>query len=190
MSEVFSMIESLSRFNIRRMMEQSIVSIQSPYTYMRDLPKKRVIENLMTMAEQQQTQIGMPQSSESNPDQVKINVRLNNQLNLSAIPENHLEGKALTPCEAKDASSFHVAGPIHDKQLNKMDQINSALALNDISCEINTSIDEETKRGATESANKALPIKDEERLIVLVKNLKADSPPQRLDLAGLKPDSL
>jgi len=53
MSEVFGMIESLSRFNIRRMMEQSIVSIQSPYTYMRDLPKKRVIENLMTMAEQQ-----------------------------------------------------------------------------------------------------------------------------------------
>ena len=47
--QVFSMIESLSRFNIRRMMEQSIVSIQSPYSYTRDLPKKRVIENLMTM---------------------------------------------------------------------------------------------------------------------------------------------
>jgi len=64
-----------------------------------------------------------------------------------------------------------------NNQLNKMDQINSALALNDISCEINTSIDEETKRGVTESANKAQTIKNEERLIVLLKNSKADNPP-------------
>lgn len=51
-TKVFEMIESLSRFNIKRTLDQAIVSIQSPYTYVRDLPKKRVIENLMTMAEQ------------------------------------------------------------------------------------------------------------------------------------------
>ena len=41
--ETFRNIEKLSRFNIQYLMDQSIVSIQSPYTYFRALPKKRVL---------------------------------------------------------------------------------------------------------------------------------------------------
>ena len=59
-SKLFQVIESLSRYNIRRILEQPIVSLQSPYTYVKDLPKKRVIENLMTVAELQAP--GVPSS--------------------------------------------------------------------------------------------------------------------------------
>ena len=92
------MIESLSRFNIKRTLDQAIVSIQSPYTYVRDLPKKRVIENLMTMAEQ--TAPSAFNSNQAGQDtttggKVRINVQLRDQIksNLSEIAETHLEGK-------------------------------------------------------------------------------------------------
>ena len=101
---MFEMIESLSRFNIKRTLDQAIVSIQSPYTYVRDLPKKRVIENLMTMAEQKApNQFSTSQTGQDSNGggKVRINVQLRDQLksNLSEIAETHLEGKTYTPAE-------------------------------------------------------------------------------------------
>ena len=114
--QVFSIIENLSRFNIRQLMEQSIVSIQSPYTYMRDLPKKRVIENLvatkMSLADQNAMGAGGGnQMSDHEP--IKLNIKLaggsrtqKEALELSAIPETCHDAKSSTTPKELASKSY------------------------------------------------------------------------------------
>ena len=70
--ETFKNIEVLSRFNIKHLMEQSIVSIQSPYTYIRELPKKRVLQNLVEQVELDN--FLLEQKTDGPREEVKVNL--------------------------------------------------------------------------------------------------------------------
>lgn len=49
---LFKLIGEFSQFNVRMAFEQDIISIQSPYTYLRVLPRKRAAQNLIVNEEE------------------------------------------------------------------------------------------------------------------------------------------